>query len=154
MALVRTLLEFLMGVFVGSLFVNHRAFLERTSTAALAASVALCVTYASAPVPDYALIPIVFALLIAYLSVTTSWVTAALSKPVLVYLGEISYSTYMVHYFVYDLLKAGFVSSSYHVNQIYLWSSFAIVLVLSMLLHHIVDMPSQKYFRRLSTPRT
>jgi peptidoglycan/LPS O-acetylase OafA/YrhL len=150
MALVRTLLEFLMGVFVGSLFVNHRPFMERYSSAALAAFLALCVLYVSAPVPDYALIPITFAFLIAYLSVTTSWITAALSTPVLVYLGEISYSTYMVHYLVYDLLKAVFVSSSYQVNQLYLWLSFVAVFILSVLLHHVVDMPSQKFFRRRS----
>jgi peptidoglycan/LPS O-acetylase OafA/YrhL len=151
MALVRTMLEFLMGVFVGSLFVNHRPFLERHARAALAAFVALGALYASGMTPDYALIPITFAFVIAYLSVTTSWITAALCAPVLVYLGEISYSTYMVHYLVYDMLKAVFVSDTFQVNQWYLWLSFAVVLGLSMLLHHVVDMPSQKYFRRLST---
>jgi peptidoglycan/LPS O-acetylase OafA/YrhL len=152
MALVRTMFEFLMGVFVGSLYVNHRDFLERYATVALAAFVASCVLYALTSTPDYALIPITFALLIAYLSVTTSWITAALSTPVLVYLGEISYSTYMVHYLVYDLLKAAFISNTQQINQVYLWLSFVVVFILSVALHHVVDMPSQKYFRRrLST---
>jgi peptidoglycan/LPS O-acetylase OafA/YrhL len=150
MALVRTMFEFLMGVFVGSLYVNHRDFLQRHATVALAAFVALCVLYASTSTPDYALIPIMFALLIAYLSVTSSWITAVLSTPVLVYLGEISYSTYMVHYLVYDSLKAAFVSNTQPINQLYVWMSFATVFVLSVLLHHAVDMPSQKYFRRPS----
>lgn len=152
MALVRTMFEFLMGVFVGSLYVNHRDFLERYATVALAAFVASCLLYALTSTPDYALIPITFALLIAYLSVTTSWITAALSTPVLVYLGEISYSTYMVHYLVYDLLKAAFISNTHQINQVYLWLSFVVVFILSVALHHVVDMPSQKYFRRrLST---
>ncbi|WP_082547792.1 acyltransferase [Massilia sp. Root335] len=152
MALVRTMFEFLMGVFVGSLYVNHRDFLERYATVALAGFVASCVLYALTSTPDYALIPITFALLIAYLSVTTSWITAALSTPVLVYLGEISYSTYMVHYLVYDLLKAAFMSNAQQINQVYLWLSFVVVFILSVALHHVVDMPSQKYFRRrLST---
>jgi peptidoglycan/LPS O-acetylase OafA/YrhL len=69
---------------------------------------------------------------------------------VLVYLGEISYSTYMVHYLVYDLLKAAFVTDAHQINQWYLWLSFVAVFVLSVVLHHVVDMPSQKYFRRLS----
>lgn len=149
MALVRTMLEFLMGVFIGSLYVNHLAVLQKYAGAALAGFVTLCVLYVTAPIPDYTLIPVAFALLIAYLSVTSSWMTATLSTPVLVYLGEISYSTYMVHYLVYDLLKAGFVSDTNQVNQIYLWLSFVVVFVLSVLLHHIVDSPSQKYFRRL-----
>jgi peptidoglycan/LPS O-acetylase OafA/YrhL len=152
MALVRTMFEFLMGVFVGSLYVNHRDFLQRYAIVALAAFIGSCVLYALTSTPDYALIPITFALLIAYLSVTTSWITAALSTPVLVYLGEISYSTYMVHYLVYDLLKAAFVSDTHQINQVYLWLSFVAVFVLSVVLHHVVDMPSQKYFRRrLST---
>jgi peptidoglycan/LPS O-acetylase OafA/YrhL len=148
MALVRTMLEFLMGVFVGSLFVNHKAFLEKWRTAALAGFVALCALYSTTALPDYAVMPMAFALLIAYLSVSTSWIAAALSTPPLVYLGEISYSTYMVHYLVYDLLKAGFVSDINQIDQIYVWLSFAIVFALSVLLHHGVDMPSQKFFRR------
>ncbi|BDT56859.1 acyltransferase [Massilia varians] len=150
MALVRTMLEFLMGVFIGSLYVNHRDFLERSSGAALAGFVVLSTLYVFSPLPDYALIPAAFALLIAFLSVTTSWITALLSRPSLVYLGEISYSTYMVHYLVYDLFKAAFVSDIHAVNQLYLWLSFAVVFILSVLLHHIVDTPSQRYFRRLS----
>ena len=150
MALVRTMFEFLMGVFVGSLYVNHRDFLERHATTALAGFIALCAVYAATSTPDYALIPITFAFLIAYLSVTTSWITATLCTPVLVYLGEISYSTYMVHYLVYDLLKAAFVADTHHINQLYVWLSFVAVLILSVLLHHAVDMPSQRYFRRQS----
>jgi peptidoglycan/LPS O-acetylase OafA/YrhL len=151
MALVRTMLEFLMGVFIGSLFVSHRAFLEKYSNAALAIFLGLCVLYVGASIPDYVLIPIAFALLIAHLSVTSSWITAALSTGPLVYLGEISYSTYMVHYLVYDLLKAAFVSNLNQINQIYVWMSFIAVFILSVLLHHVVDSPSQKHLRRLST---
>lgn len=150
MALIRTLLEFLMGVFIGSLYVNYRAFLEKYHNHALAGFLFACALYAGAPLPDYALIPIAFTLLIAYLSVTTSWITRILSAPALVYLGDISYSTYMVHYLVYDLLKAGFVSDAHTVNPLYVWISFLVVFLLSVLLHHGVDSPSQKFFRRKS----
>lgn len=151
MALIRTMLEFLMGVLVGSLYVNHKEFLGKIRVPALAGFVALCSLYVASDLPDHTMIPIAFALLIAYLSVTTSWITALLSRPTLVYLGEISYSTYMVHYLVYDLLKAGFVSDAGQVNPVYVWLSFLIVLLLSVILHHLIDAPSQRYFRRLST---
>lgn len=154
MALVRTMLEFLMGVLIGSLFVHHKAFLEKYRSAALAGFVILCALYTAAAIPDYSLIPIAFAFLIAYLSVSSSWITSVLSTQPLVYLGEISYSTYMVHYLVYDVLKAGFVSNTHQVNQIYVWLSFVAVFVLSVLLHHGVDMPSQKYFRRRPPARS
>ncbi len=151
MALIRTLLEFLMGVIIGSLFVNHKEFLEKYRSASLVGFIALCAVYAGVPLADFTIIPLAFALLISYLSVTTSWITGALSNRYLVYLGEISYSTYMVHYLVYDLLRAGFVSANREVNPLYVWLSFLVVFLLSVALHHIVDSPSQKYFRRLST---
>lgn len=152
MALIRTMLEFLMGVQVGSLYVHHRAFLEKWRYAALAGLIAACAAYAGLALPDHAIIPAAFALLIAYLSVGTSPLHALLSNKVLVYLGEISYSTYMVHYFVYDLLKAGFMSNAHSINQLYVWLSFGVVLLLSVVLHHAVDSPSQKYFRKLAKP--
>jgi peptidoglycan/LPS O-acetylase OafA/YrhL len=34
---------------------------------------------------------------------------------------------------------------------LYVWLSFVMVFLLSALLHHVVDTPSQRYFRRLST---
>lgn len=150
MALVRTLLEFLMGVLIGSLYVNHKDFLEKYRNFNFGAFLVLCGVYAATSLMDYTVIPIAFAFLIAYLSVTSSWIAGALSTPVLVYLGEISYSTYMVHYLVYDLLKAGFVDAEGSVNQIYVWISFAVVFFLSVGLHHVVDTPSQRYFRRIS----
>lgn len=148
MALIRTMLEFLMGVLVGSLYVNHKDFLQQYRHAFLAGFLVLCTAYTVIHVPDHVLIPIAFALLIAYLSTTSSWITRFLSAPPLVYLGEISYSTYMVHYLVYDLLKALFISDLEQANPLYVWLSFLVVLLLSMLLHHVVDMPSQKFFRR------
>lgn len=150
MALIRTMLEFLMGVLVGSLYVNHKIFLEQYRNIFLGGFLVLCAAYTLTTISDYVLIPIAFALLIAYLSTTSSWITRFLSRPTLVYLGEISYSTYMVHYLVYDLLKALFISDLKQPNQLYVWLSFLVVLVLSMLLHHVVDMPSQKFFRRSS----
>jgi peptidoglycan/LPS O-acetylase OafA/YrhL len=154
MALVRTLLEFLMGVFIGSLYINYRDFLEKYRNIALAGFVGLCVLYAGAALPDYSIIPIAFALLIAYLSVTSSPITAVLSTPPLVYLGEISYSTYMVHYLIYDLLKAAFMSNANQIKPLYVWLSFLLVFLLSTLLHHAVDVPLQKYFRRRRPARS
>lgn len=153
MALIRTMLEFLMGVQVGSLYVHHREFVEKYRSAALAGFLAACAAYASLDLPDHVLMPTAFSLLIFYLSVGISPVHALLSNKVLVYLGEISYSTYMVHYLVYDLLKALFMSNGNVINQLYVWLSFVVVLVLSMVLHHVIDTPSQKYFRSLAGPR-
>lgn len=151
MALIRTMFEFLMGVFVGSLFVNHRALLEKYGNGALIGFLGLSVLYGMADLPDYTLIPMSFALLIAYLSSASSWITRALSRPSLVYLGEISYSTYMVHYLVYDLLKAVFLSSTDGIHPLHVWLSFVVVFILSMVLHHGVDAPSQRYIRSLAS---
>lgn len=153
LALIRTMLEFLGGVLLGSLYVNHDAFLRKYRTAAFCGFVGCCAIYAGFDTPDHLVVPAAFAMLIAFLCVDTSWISAALASKTLVYLGEISYSTYMVHYFVYDLLKAGFVSSTGGVKPAYVWLSFAAVLLLSVVLHHLIDMPAQRYFRSLRRDR-
>lgn len=148
MALVRVTLEFLMGTIVGSLYVHHYAWTEKNKYWILLGFLTIIFVYFVSEINDYALIPAAFFLLIAFMSVEDAFLRKTLSNKVLVYLGEISYSTYMLHYLVYDLLKAGWVTDSGKVNQFYLALSFLVVLVGSMLIHHIVEKPSQSYLRK------
>jgi peptidoglycan/LPS O-acetylase OafA/YrhL len=148
MALVRTLFEFLLGTIIGSLYVNHHIDLVKYKYWMLFIFASTVLLYINFDISDFALIPAAFFSLIIYMSVEDDFVSTALSNKALVYLGEISYSTYMVHYFIYDLLKAGWVTNSGEVNQIYLALSFLAVLTSSILIYHFVEMPSQKYLRK------
>ena len=147
MALTRALLEFIIGTIIGSLYVKHNEFLVKNQKYLAIGSVLIFLGYVFNDIKDYVLIPAGFFLLIAYLSVARSYLNTVLSNKLLVYLGEISYSTYMVHYFVYDVLKAGWVNSTGQVNQLYLFLSFVAVLLLSIGLHHVFEKPMQRYLR-------
>jgi len=147
MALVRVFLEFLLGSVVGSLFVNHRKFLSQSRAAVGAIVLLMCAALPFIDAPNYAVIPFLCFAMVWFLSVDTSPVSKILSNKLLVYLGEISYSTYMVHYFVYDLFKAGWVNNSGSVDPIKLLASFLAVLLLSMLMHRAIEVPAQRYLR-------
>lgn len=145
--LVRALFEFLLGAIAGSLFIHHTAWLKRFQPAvALLVAMACAVVFFS-DFPNYATVPLLFFLVVVLLSVDTGWLAKMLSNKLLVYVGEISYSTYMVHYFVYDVLKAGWVREGQPLSVAALMGSFIAVLVLSMLLYKIVEIPAQNYLR-------
>lgn len=147
MALVRALCEFLLGTIAGSLFIHHRTILANIRGFIVSIVLALCMVIFYFKPPNFSTIPLLCFLLVAFLSVDTSVVSTALSNKLLVYLGEISYSTYIVHYFVYDVFKAGWVSESGQVSLSYLMASFAVVLILSAVMHRMLEVPAQRYLR-------
>jgi peptidoglycan/LPS O-acetylase OafA/YrhL len=147
MPLVRAVCEFLLGALAGSLYIYHAALLQRSRLAVAIGIVVVAITMAAADLPNYATVPGLFFLIVVYLVTDKGWLSAALSNRVLVYLGEISYSTYLVHYFVYDVFKAGWVHGGEQVSIVALLGSFAVVLVLSMLMYKFVEIPAQAYLR-------
>lgn len=147
MALTRTFFEFLLGCVIGSLYVNYRNLLVKVRYPAIVLFLVCSGVFMVYRFNDYFVIPVAFFCLILFLSVDDSFVSRLLSNRVLVYLGEISYSTYMVHYFIYDLLKAGWGNIYNSVGYVELAASLVTVLLFSVLLHHGVEMPAQRYLR-------
>lgn len=147
MALVRAFVEFSLGTLIGSLFIHHRPLLMQSKILLAGSIASIAAAYIFLNAHDYVIAPLSFFLLVAYLSVDDSFVSKLLSNKALVYLGEISYSTYMVHYFVYDLFKAGWVKDAHIPNPVHLYASFIVVLLLSMLTHKFVEVPTQRYLR-------
>lgn len=96
-------------------------------------------------VPNYVYIPALFALLIYLLSMQPRWSGALLSGPALVYLGEISYSTYLCHYLVKDWVKI--FSDTVGVSQFCIY--VLVILGLSTLLYRFVEVPGRKWGRSL-----
>lgn len=146
-SLIRALFEFLLGAIAGSLSVHHFEFLKRSHLAVAAAIGVVCCLMFYLDLPNYTSVPFLFFLVVVFLSVDTSWLVNALSNRALLYLGEISYSTYMVHYFVYDMFKAGWVRSGEPVSVLALTGSFLVVLLCSMLMHKFVEIPAQSRLR-------
>lgn len=145
--LARSLCEFTLGALAGSLYIYHAAFLQRCRSAvALLIGVAALIL-AATDVPNYAIVPGMFFLMVVYLITDKGRLSLLLSNRLLVYLGEISYSTYLVHYFVYDAFKAGWVEGGTPVSIFALLMSFVVVLLLSMLMYKFVELPAQAYLR-------
>lgn len=138
LGIARCILEFSMGLVLGYHYVLNPAWLARQARYFLAAfcvvGVALLLIGGA---PDYFAAPLLFTLLIlSLLDARAPWSRFFAWRP-LVYLGEISYSTYMIHYFVKDWIK--FLSSEIGLTQYVVY--VAVVFVLSMLLYRWVEYP-------------
>ncbi len=74
-----------------------------------------------------------------------------LNQPILVWLGEISYATYMIHYFVRDLFKLALVHAGQVTPLSYVLLALLAVLGASVPLYFWLERPAQKYLTRKVT---
>jgi peptidoglycan/LPS O-acetylase OafA/YrhL len=94
--------------------------------------------------------------LILFLAALSSTGSKALSNPVLVYLGEISYSIYMVHT-LWDLVFVNGVSSALHIDNkqlpLGLWLVLmAGVIPLAAASYHLIEKPARERVRAWRLP--
>ena len=113
----------------------------------LGVSIAIIGLFALAVLPDYIAIPCsVFCLLWALLNPKNPAAELLALKPVL-WLGRVSFATYIAHYLIKDLLKIAVV------GQVSDWTALALyvaaVLLASAILHRYVEQPGQRRGRRL-----
>lgn len=138
LGLYRCALQFFMGVVLGLMWVKYFEARGAISRGALLVAVALISTqWMSGWLSNLLFIPLTFTCTILYLLNERSLGSITLSHPVLVYLGEISYSTYLVHYFVKDWVK--FLSAEFDLLQFFVYG--LAVLVASMVLYRYVEVP-------------
>lgn len=94
---------------------------------------------------EYWVIPVAFGCLIRGMMFDLSSGTIRILRPV-IYVGEISYSTYLVHYFVRDWVK--FIIDQRTVTNATIFLIYiSFVLILSIVLFHWVEAPSRHHFR-------
>jgi peptidoglycan/LPS O-acetylase OafA/YrhL len=77
-------------------------------------------------------------------------VTWVLNRRWLVYLGMISYATYLSHYFIREVIKFNLPAAggaNWVASGIYVLA----VLAASVVLYHFVEVPARGYFRRLGS---
>ena len=74
---------------------------------------------------------------------------AALPLRGLIYLGEISYATYLSHFMLFIWFKIAFVDHPAHIPPLTVALFLALTFLLSVLLYHLVEKPG----RRLFSPR-
>ena len=98
-------------------------------------------------------IPGCFAALIFALSLDTGKPARVLGGRVLNYLGEISYSTYLVHYLLFVLFKLAFIHGKLALGAGQLAAFTGIVFVASVVLYHGVEKPAQGWLNGLAARR-
>jgi len=103
--------------------------------------------------PETAFMPLCFAALILALALDHGVVARLLASRALLYLGEISYSTYLAHFLLFVLFKLAFVHDTPHIGLSQLGAYLALVLASSMALYHGVEKPAQRWLNALPDRR-
>ena len=136
-----------------ALYLLWRSGAVQSRTAALAGALffgAALVVGAQAGAPDPALVAVAGGMIL-FLASLSSTGSKALSHPVLVYLGEISYSIYMVHA-LWDLVFANGAAAALHLDAkrlpLGLWLILlAGVVPLAAASYHLVERPARERLR-------
>jgi peptidoglycan/LPS O-acetylase OafA/YrhL len=100
------------------------------------------------PVPEPLLVPAAFALGLATLLQARGGVQRALGSRVAVYLGEVSYSTYLAHFLLFIVWKLVFVDASLQLGWAGLGGFVAVLAALSAALYHGLEKPAQRWLNR------
>lgn len=147
---VRCVLEFWVGLCLYHLTPADPSRLLRWG--ALLAFVALCLAHTGPGAPDYLVMPAAFVCLVFALCRDDGPFAAVLAMPVLHWLGTISYSTYLVHYFVREWVKFGLVRDGIP-PSLALLAYVAATLAGSAVLYRWVEVPGRTAMRGLIATR-
>lgn len=95
--------------------------------------------------PETAFAPAAFLTGLMALALGQGGLVRLLASRPLVYLGEISYSTYLAHFFLFILWKIAFVDASLQLGWAGLAGFVALVLAVSVTLYHGLEKPAQRW---------
>ena len=142
MGLYRCLVEFSMGIMVGFIWLYFADGLFETWHLGL--WVALFVfTSLFFRLPDFYWVPLTCSLLILACAKPTGYHVQFFGCQPLYFLGEISYSTYLVHYFVKDWVK--FLSGNINLYGFFVY--IFIVFIISVVLYRYIEIPGRLFMQ-------
>jgi peptidoglycan/LPS O-acetylase OafA/YrhL len=117
-------------------------------------SLAALVIWACSPLSSEAVLGIpLFALLIVALANGSDWLSTGLAVRPLVYLGEISYAVYMLHWVARVVVRTGLARAGLLDSlpaPVIVAAYFALTMVAAVLLYHFVERPGRRTLRRLA----
>ena len=99
--------------------------------------------------PETATIPAAFTAALLVLALTAGRRGNPLEMPVLHYVGEISYATYLSHFLLFVIVKLVLVDDVRDVPPVLIALYLALVFGTSVALHHLVERPAQRWMNRL-----
>jgi len=140
--LLRCVIEFCIGIGVFRL-----AAARRNTPAVLIFAAACCAAFALVPVPDFLIMPPAFAALVLGLSDEGGAIARAFRVAPLQWLGVVSYSTYLSHYFLKQWTKLILVRPGVPEGLPFAAYIMAVLLA-SALLYRWVEQPGQRWLRQ------
>jgi peptidoglycan/LPS O-acetylase OafA/YrhL len=142
LGLGRCLAEFGIGVALCNLWQLWRERQMAAGGCAIAAGVALGIGI-GAGLPEAAFLPFAFAGALLALALDRGPVARLLACGPLRWLGDVSYSTYLAHFFLFVLFKIVFVDDDLQLTWTALGGFLALVLGASAVLYHGLEKPAQ-----------
>lgn len=150
--LARCCLQFMLGMLVWRLRAMIGFATPRRSNAALVAAALPLLAYALLPVPDFVLVPAAFLLVVFALADRELAVAPWLTARWLEWLGLISYSTYLSHFFIKSWVKFLLVRPGIP-DGLPLLVYLGAVGLASVLLYRLVEVPGRRWMRDLAPGR-
>nr|WP_245215964.1 acyltransferase [Pararoseomonas baculiformis] len=152
LGLMRCLLQFSMGMILYRIHALSSASATRDDLLAILGMGLLGLAIGSEGIRDYVAVPIASSLIIYGLASQGRIASALGAITALVWIGEVSYSTYMSHYFIRDwvrFLLVGAGQPSLFALAVYM----CLTLLASSLLYRFVEQPGRYWLRRLGRQR-
>ncbi len=147
----RCLVGFFAGVMICRLWQGRARWVDWT-VAAVATVAALLWTTGLAS--EIAAVPALFAASVYLLAITSGLRGNPLSSQLLIHLGDISYSTYLVHFFLWIIFKLLFVSDPASVPIQVLLGFAAATYAASELLFRMVENPGRRWLQSFTFGRS
>lgn len=149
--LTRCVLQFFLGILVCNVYLNNKNIFENTLFKFFLVPLLLFTSYYfwKKNINDYYVVSIIFSLLILHLATFSQKTQSYLRATPLYYLGEISYSTYMVHFIIREWFKLGFVSVPGQATLVKVLAVLFAIFIASAILYKFVEKPAQSKVTRV-----
>ena len=140
---LRCLLEFFSGVCIWKLFSSDSGELKKSANIVLL--IGISATLFAGDLQNYYYAPLVIMCIFVFTLYDKVILFPVFSKPLLVWLGEISYSIYLVHFLVKDWFKLIFIDEAGVASPLWIAGYIITVLVISNYLYRLFEIPCKKY---------
>jgi peptidoglycan/LPS O-acetylase OafA/YrhL len=147
--LLRAACEFTIGTILCALWKRWCSTPARTAGLAGALAGGALLLAIAAGAPETLVVPLFLAGMLLVLALTADRSGNPLAARPIVYLGEISYSTYLVHFLLYIVFKILFVEDPGNVPPALVGLFLLLTFAASVALYHGVERPAQRALNRL-----
>ena len=151
LGLVRCLIEFTVGTLAARLWLGWHALPATRLIAGLCAAGAAAswATGLVLDLPETAWAPLLMVLVLLAIALNQGWVARLLGTGPLHWLGEVSYSTYLSHFGLFIVFKLLFAAADLQLGALQLAGLVALLVLVSGLLHAMVELPAQRAINAL-----